>query len=151
MDGGVHIYCSTQHPSEVQHATANVLGLTDRSVTVEVRRMGGGFGGKETQAAQWAALAALAAVKTGRAVKCRLDRDDDMLMTGKRHEFKGKWHVGFDDEGRILAADIHLASGCGCSRETFRSAPGGAPAPSRLRLDEGGAQTYPRPGDARRP
>jgi len=116
-DGGVHIYCSTQHPSEVQHATANVLGLTDRSVTVEVRRMGGGFGGKETQAAQWAALAALAAVKTGRAVKCRLDRDDDMLMTGKRHEFKGSWHVGFDDEGRILAADIHLASRCGFSRD----------------------------------
>jgi len=116
-DGGVHVYCSTQHPSEVQHIVAAVLGLTDRSVTVEVRRMGGGFGGKESQAAQWAALAALAAVKTGRAVKCRLDRDDDMLMTGKRHEFRGDWEVGFDENGQILSVDIRLASRCGYSRD----------------------------------
>ncbi|MBO68664.1 MAG: xanthine dehydrogenase molybdopterin binding subunit [Acidiferrobacteraceae bacterium] len=116
-EDGVHIYCSTQHPTEVQHAIARILGWPDRAVTVEVRRMGGGFGGKETQAAQWAALAALAAVKTRRPVKCRLDRDDDMLMTGKRHEFKSSWDVGFDNHGQILAVDIHLAARCGFSRD----------------------------------
>ncbi len=116
-DGGVHIHSSTQHPSEIQHAAALALGLTDAAVTVEVRRMGGGFGGKETQAAQWAVLAALAAVTTGQPVKCRLDRDDDMIMTGKRHDFSSEWTVGFDDDGRILAADIHMASRCGCSRD----------------------------------
>tara|TARA_B100000029_G_C17598634_1_gene965032 strand:+ start:828 stop:3146 length:2319 start_codon:yes stop_codon:yes gene_type:complete len=113
----IHIYCSTQHPTEVQHTVANILGLTDRFITVEVRRMGGGFGGKESQAAQWAALAALAAKKTGRAVKCRLDRDDDMRMTGKRHDFKSSWAVGFDEHGRILATDIHMVSRCGYSKD----------------------------------
>ena len=86
-DGDVHIHCSTQHPTEVQIAVARVLGRAANAVTVEVRRMGGAFGGKETQAAQWAALAALGAVQTGRPVKCRLDRDDDMILTGKRHDF----------------------------------------------------------------
>jgi len=79
--------------------------------------MGGAFGGKESQAAQWAALAALVAVKTGRAAKCRLDRDDDMILTGKRHELAGKWSVGFDDEGRIQAADVEMATRCGCSKD----------------------------------
>ena len=116
-DGGVHIYSSTQHPSEIQHAAARVLGLMDAAVTVEVRRMGGGFGGKETQAGQWAVLAALATATTGQPVKCRLDRDDDMIMTGKRHDFLSEWTVGFDDDGQILAADIHMASRCGCSRD----------------------------------
>ena len=115
--GEMHVYCSTQHPTEVQHAVATILGLTDRFVTVEVRRMGGGFGGKESQAAQWAALAALAAAKTGRAVKCRLDREDDMLMTGKRHDFRSEWEVGFDKNGRIMAVDIHMASRCGYSKD----------------------------------
>ena len=116
-DGGVHIYASTQHPSEIQHAAAQVLGLPDHTVTVEVRRMGGGFGGKETQAAQWAVLAALAATKTGQPVKCRLDRDLDMIMTGKRHDFHSQWEVGYDQDGRIVGVDIHMASRCGCSHD----------------------------------
>ncbi len=116
-DGEVLIHCSTQHPSEVQHNVAAVLGVPASAVTVEVRRMGGGFGGKESQATQWAALAALAAALTGRPVKCRLDRDDDMVMTGKRHDFRADWSVGFDDGGRILAVDAALASRCGCSRD----------------------------------
>ena len=81
-DGEVLLHCSTQHPSEVQHNIANVLGRPANAVTVEVRRMGGGFGGKETQAMQWAALAAIVATKTGRPAKFRLDRDDDMVITG---------------------------------------------------------------------
>ncbi len=101
-DGDVVIYCSTQHPSEVQHAVARALGRPSNAVTVEVRRMGGGFGGKETQAALFAAVAALLVGKTGRPVKARLDRDDDMIMTGKRHDFVIDYEVGFDAEGRIL-------------------------------------------------
>ena len=116
-DGGVHIYASTQPPSEIQPAAAQVLGLPDHTVTVEVRRMGGGFGGKETQAAQWAVLAALAAAKTGQPVKCRLDRDLDMIMTGKRHDFHSQWEVGYDQDGRIVGVDIHMASRCGCSHD----------------------------------
>lgn len=116
-DGDVLIHCSTQHPSEVQHNIAHVLDRPANAVTVEVRRMGGAFGGKESQAAQWAALAALVAVKTGRAAKCRLDRDDDMILTGKRHELAGKWTVGFDDDGRISAADVEMATRCGNSKD----------------------------------
>ena len=107
-DGDVHIHCSTQHPTEVQIAVARVLGRAANAVTVEVRRMGGAFGGKETQAAQWAALAALGAVQTGRPVKCRLDRDDDMILTGKRHDFRADWQVGFDNDGRM---DVFIANG----------------------------------------
>jgi xanthine dehydrogenase large subunit len=109
------IHSSTQHPSEVQSIVAHVLGLPHAAVTVEVRRMGGGFGGKETQAAQWAAIAALAARITGRPCKIRLDRDDDMVMTGKRHDFRIDYQVGFDDDGRLSAIDIVLASRCGYS------------------------------------
>lgn len=116
-DGDVLIHCSTQHPSEVQHNIAHVLNRPANAVTVEVRRMGGAFGGKESQAAQWAALAALVAVKTGRAAKCRLDRDDDMSLTGKRHELAGKWTVGYDDDGRISAADVEMATRCGNSKD----------------------------------
>ncbi len=116
-DGDVLIHCSTQHPSEVQHGVARVLGRPDNAVTVEVRRMGGGFGGKETQAAQWAAIAALAAVKTGRPVKFRLERDDDMIMTGKRHDFLIDYDVGFDSEGRILGIEFMQASRGGCSAD----------------------------------
>jgi xanthine dehydrogenase large subunit len=111
------VHSSTQHPSEVQSIVAYVLGLPSAAVTVEVRRMGGGFGGKETQAAQWAAIAALAARVTGRPCKLRLDRDDDMIMTGKRHDFRVDYQVGFDDDGRVAAADIVLASRCGCSAD----------------------------------
>jgi xanthine dehydrogenase large subunit len=116
-DGDVLIHCSTQHPSEVQQNVARVLGRPANAVTVECRRMGGGFGGKETQASQWAAIAALAAVKLRRPVKCRLDRDDDMIATGKRHDFRIDYEVGFDDLGRILGIVFDQAARCGCSAD----------------------------------
>lgn len=114
-DGEMLLYSSTQHPTEVQHLVARVLGLRDHAVTVEVRRMGGGFGGKETTPAHIAAIAALAARKTGRPAKLRLDRDDDMIMTGKRHDFVVDYDVGFDHVGRISALRLDLASRCGRS------------------------------------
>ncbi|MBZ0218248.1 MAG: molybdopterin-dependent oxidoreductase, partial [Fimbriimonadaceae bacterium] len=116
-DGDMLVYCSTQHPSEVQHGVARVLGVASHAVTVESRRMGGGFGGKETQGAQWAAIAALGALKTGRACKIRLDRDDDMVMTGKRHDFRIDYHVGFDNDGVIEAVEIDYAARCGHSAD----------------------------------
>jgi len=115
--GQVHVLCSTQHPSEVQHLIAEALGLTHADVTVEVRRMGGGFGGKETQAAAFAVAAALVATKTGRPAKFRVDRDDDMVLTGKRHDFVADYEVGFDDEGRVLGARFELASRCGATAD----------------------------------
>ena len=116
-DGGVSIYCSSQHPSEVQHVVAGVLGVPASAVSVVVRRMGGGFGGKESQANQWAALAALAAVKTGRAAKCRLDRDDDMILTGKRHDFLAQYRAAFAADGRIRAVSVDMAARCGASKD----------------------------------
>ena len=116
-DGDVLVHCSTQHPSEVQHLIAHALDRPSNAVTVEVRRMGGGFGGKETQAAQWAIIAALAAVKTGRAAKFRLDRDDDMIMTGKRHPFRIDYDVGFDNTGRIRGIEFLQAADCGFSAD----------------------------------
>ncbi len=116
-DGDVLIHCSTQHPSEVQHNVAHVLGVPNHAVTVEVRRMGGGFGGKETQGAQWAALAAVFATRTGRPVKARLDRDDDMIRTGKRHDFTADYAVAHDDEGNILGLDVSYAGRCGFSAD----------------------------------
>jgi len=113
--GQVHILSSTQHPSEIQHLAAKALGLTHADVTVEVRRMGGAFGGKETQAALYAVAAALVASKTGRPAKIRADRDDDMVMTGKRHDFRVRYDVGFDRAGRILALKLELASRCGAT------------------------------------
>ncbi len=116
-DGDMLVYSSTQHPSEVQHIVAHVLGLHSNAVTAEVRRMGGGFGGKESQASQWAALAALAAWKTGRACKLRLDRDDDMIMTGKRHDFRVDYTVGTTRDGAIRAVEVTLAARCGFSED----------------------------------
>jgi xanthine dehydrogenase large subunit len=116
-DGDVIVHCSTQHPTEVQHNVAHVLGRPHNAVTVECRRMGGGFGGKETQGSQWAAIAALAAVKLGRPVKCRLDRDDDMIATGKRHDFRIGYEVGFDKDGRILGISFEHAARCGYSAD----------------------------------
>ncbi len=116
-DGGVHVWSSTQHPSEVQHLIARVLAVPQAAVVVEVRRMGGGFGGKETQATLFAAAAALVAVKTGRAAKCRPDRDDDMIMTGKRHDFEAAYTVGFDGEGVLTGASVELASRCGATTD----------------------------------
>ncbi len=115
--GDVHVFSSTQHPAEVQHLVAGVLGVPSHAVTVELRRMGGGFGGKETQPALFAAAAALVAVTTGRAAKLCLDRDDDMIITGKRHDFEIGYDVGFDGRGRITAIDLLLESRCGCSMD----------------------------------
>ena len=116
-DGDVLVHCSTQHPTEVQHLIAHALARPSNAVTVEVRRMGGAFGGKETQAAQWAIIAALAAVKTGLPAKFRLDRDDDMTMTGKRHPFRVEYDVGFDDCGRIRGIDVVQSADCGFSAD----------------------------------
>ncbi len=116
-DMDVTVHSSTQHPSEVQHMVAHVLGVPSHAVTVEVRRMGGGFGGKETQGNQFAALAAVAAKKLGRAVKIRPDRDDDMTATGKRHDFVVDYEVGFDEEGNILGVDYLYAARCGFSSD----------------------------------
>ncbi|MDW6024955.1 xanthine dehydrogenase molybdopterin binding subunit [Mesorhizobium sp. BAC0120] len=116
-DQDVTVYSSTQHPSEVQHMVAHALGVSSHAVTVEVRRMGGGFGGKETQGNQFAALAAIAAKRLGRAVKIRPDRDDDMTATGKRHDFMIDYEVGFDDEGKILGVDYIYAARCGFSSD----------------------------------
>jgi xanthine dehydrogenase large subunit len=116
-DQDVTIYSSTQHPSEVQHMVAHVLGVPSNAVTVEIRRMGGGFGGKETQGNQFAAVAAVAAKRLKRAVKIRPDRDDDMSATGKRHDFIVDYEVGFDDDGTILGVDYHFAARCGFSAD----------------------------------
>ena len=114
-DGQVHVISSTQHPSEVQHLIAHMLDRTSADITVEVRRMGGAFGGKETQAALFAAAAALVATRTGRAAKFRCDRDDDMVMTGKRHDFSVAYDVGFDDRGRVQALRLVLSARCGAT------------------------------------
>jgi xanthine dehydrogenase large subunit len=116
-DGDLHVWSSTQNPTETQHLIARCLGLRDNAVVVEVRRMGGGFGGKETQSVHYAALAALAVHKTGRPAKVRLDRDDDMVMTGKRHAFVTNWQVGFDGEGLLRGATFELAARCGHSAD----------------------------------
>ena len=115
--GAVTVHCSTQHPSEVQHLVAHMLHVPAALVTVECRRMGGAFGGKESQAAQWACLAALAAHVMGRPAKCRLDRDEDMIMTGKRHDFRVDYAVGFDAEGRVTGVEADFLARCGYSAD----------------------------------
>ncbi|NOR19871.1 MAG: xanthine dehydrogenase molybdopterin binding subunit [Xanthomonadales bacterium] len=116
-DGDILVLTSSQHPSEVQHLVAQSLGRPDNAVTVEVRRMGGAFGGKETQAAQWAILAALMADASSCPVKIRLDRDDDMRSTGKRHDFLIRYDVGFDNDGRIEGIEFTHAVRCGISAD----------------------------------
>ena len=107
-DQDVTVYSSTQHPSEVQHMVSHALGVPSNAVTVEIRRMGGGFGGKETQGNQFAALAAIAAKKHRVAVKIRPDRDDDMIATGKRHDFVIDYEVGFDRRGQHPRRRLHV-------------------------------------------
>ena len=111
------VYSSTQHPGEVQHWVAHALGIDNNAVRVECRRMGGGFGGKETQAGQAAVWAAVAACKLGRPIKLRLDRDDDFLITGKRHPFYYEYSAGYDDSGRINALKLMMAVNCGFSAD----------------------------------
>jgi xanthine dehydrogenase molybdopterin binding subunit/xanthine dehydrogenase small subunit len=114
-DGCVLVCSSTQHPSEIQAMVSEVLGITRNKVVTQSPRMGGGFGGKETQGNAFAALVALAAVRTGRPVRIQLDRDVDLTLTGKRHPFWSKFSVGHDRDGRILAAQVELVSDGGWS------------------------------------
>ena len=116
-DEDVIVHCSTQHPSEAQHMVAHALGVASHSVVVNVRRMGGGFGGKESQMNLFACVAAIAAKRWNRPVKIRPDRDQDMSATGKRHDFICSYEVGFDDDGRVEAVEAELAARCGFSAD----------------------------------
>ena len=114
---GIKVHCSTQHPSEMQHLVAHALHLQSHHVHVECRRMGGGFGGKESQSGIFACIAAVAARKLDRPVKLRPDRDDDFMITGRRHGFEYAWEVGFDDEGCVLGVEIDMISNAGFSTD----------------------------------
>ncbi|MFZ2649529.1 MAG: xanthine dehydrogenase molybdopterin binding subunit [Burkholderiaceae bacterium] len=116
-DATLLVHCSTQHPSEMQNLVAHALKLHANQVQVVCRRMGGGFGGKESQSALFACVAAVAAQRLGRPVKLRLDRDDDFLITGRRHCFWYEYDVGYDDEGRVLGAEITMVSRAGHSAD----------------------------------
>ena len=116
-DGGLLVHCSTQHPSEMQQVVAHALGLAAHRVRVTCRRMGGGFGGKESQSALFACVAALAAQRLGRPVKLRPDRDDDMLITGRRHGFDFQFDVGHDEVGRILGVTVEMVANAGHSAD----------------------------------
>ncbi|MDR5772399.1 MULTISPECIES: xanthine dehydrogenase molybdopterin binding subunit [unclassified Caballeronia] len=116
-DDGMHVYCSTQHPTEMQHLVAHVLGVHSHNVLVECRRMGGGFGGKESQSGIFACCASLAAWKLLCPVKLRPDRDDDMMITGKRHDFQYDFEVGYDDRGVIDGVALDMTSRCGFSAD----------------------------------
>lgn len=116
-DGDLFVYSSTQHPGEIQQLVAAAIGRQSKDVVVECRRMGGAFGGKESQPALIACIAGLMAQKTGRPCKLRLDRDDDMIMTGKRHDFEIDYDVGFTDNGRIEGIEFMFASRCGMSAD----------------------------------
>ncbi len=116
-NGQMLVYCSTQHVSEVQELIARALDLENNQVVVETRRMGGAFGGKQTQAAQWAVIAALIADQSKRPANLCLDRDSDMLMTGKCHDFKIEYKAGFNSKGVLEGLEVSLASRCGCSTD----------------------------------
>ncbi len=116
-DATLRLHCSTQHPSEMQQVVAHALGWALHQVQVSCRRMGGGFGGKESQSAVFACLASVAAVALQRPVKLRVDRDDDFLITGRRHAFEFDWDVGFDAAGRMLGVEAHLIADAGCSAD----------------------------------
>jgi xanthine dehydrogenase large subunit len=111
------VYSSTQHPGEVQHWVAHALGIASHAVRVECRRMGGGFGGKETQAGHLAVWSAIAAAKFGCPVKLRLDRDDDFMVTGKRHPFAYEYTVGYDDTGLLSGLQLTMMANCGFSAD----------------------------------
>jgi xanthine dehydrogenase large subunit len=111
------VYTSTQHPGEVQHWVSHALGIANNAVTVECRRMGGGFGGKETQAGHLAVWAAIAANQLKCPVKLRLDRDDDFMITGKRHPFAYHYRVGFDDSGLLCGLELEMLANCGFSAD----------------------------------
>jgi xanthine dehydrogenase large subunit len=116
-DACIHLYCSTQHPTEMQHVVAHALNLNAHQVVVEMRRMGGGFGGKESQSALFAALASVAAHRLKRPVKLRPDRDDDMMITGKRHCFEYAYEVGFNNQGCIEGVKVEMLARAGFSAD----------------------------------
>ena len=120
-DGGMMVFTSSQNPTEVQKLVASVLDVPMHKVVIDMRRMGGGFGGKETQAAGPACMAAVVARLTGRPAKMRLPRVEDMMMTGKRHPFFNQYKIGFDDSGRIQASEITVAGNCGYSPDLSSS------------------------------
>ena len=120
-DGGMMVFTSSQNPTEVQKLVASVLDVPMHKVVIDMRRMGGGFGGKETQAAGPACMAAVVARLTGRPTKMRLPRVEDMMMTGKRHPFFNQYKIGFDDNGRIEASEIIVAGNCGYSPDLSSS------------------------------
>ncbi|QTN34886.1 xanthine dehydrogenase molybdopterin binding subunit [Cognatishimia activa] len=116
-NGDMVVNSSTQHPTEIQHKVAHAIGVPMNAVRVETRRMGGGFGGKESQGNALAVACAIAAQKTGRACKMRYDRDDDMVITGKRHDFRIDYDVGFDESGRVLGIDFRHYARCGWAQD----------------------------------
>ncbi len=115
--GDMFVHCSTQHPTEIQHKVAEALGKPFHAVRVETRRMGGGFGGKESQGNAPAVACAIAASLTNRPTKMRYDRDDDMVITGKRHNFRIKYHAGFDAKGRLQAIEFEHFARCGWAQD----------------------------------
>ncbi|MEX0301760.1 MAG: xanthine dehydrogenase molybdopterin binding subunit, partial [Leisingera sp.] len=116
-DGSMHVFSSTQHPTEIQHKVADAIGLPMHAVRVETRRMGGGFGGKESQGNALAVACAVAARLTGKPCKMRYDRDDDMVITGKRHAFRISYRAGFDDEGRLQGVEFLQLADCGWAQD----------------------------------
>ena len=114
-DGGIHVLSSTQHPSEIQKLVAEILAIPLHLVVAEVRRMGGAFGGKESQAAALACMAALFAHRLNRPIRYKMPRQDDMIQTGKRHDFLNTWQAGFDDQGKLAGVKFDLAAKCGYS------------------------------------
>ncbi|WP_372833839.1 xanthine dehydrogenase molybdopterin binding subunit [Puniceibacterium confluentis] len=116
-DGDMLVHSSTQHPTEIQHKVAEALGLPMHGVRVETRRMGGGFGGKESQGNALAVACAVAARLTGKPCKMRYDRDDDMIITGKRHDFRIDYRVGFDDSGRLAGVEFVQMTRCGWAQD----------------------------------
>jgi xanthine dehydrogenase large subunit len=114
---GMHVYCSTQHPTEMQHVVSHALHYPSHAVVIECRRMGGAFGGKESQSALWAACAAVSAARLKRPVKLRADRDDDMMVTGKRHCFYYEYEIGYDQQGLITAARVQMVTRAGFSAD----------------------------------
>lgn len=107
-DGSIEVHSSTQHPTETQHLVAEALGMQQNEVVCVTTRLGGGFGGKETQAAPFAVYAAMVAKATGKRARLVLTKDEDMIITGKRNPFQIDWKIGFDGEGRILALNARL-------------------------------------------
>lgn len=116
-NGDVLVHSSTQHPTEIQHKVAHAIGKPMHAVRVETRRMGGGFGGKESQGNALAVACAIAALKTGKPCKMRYDRDDDMIITGKRHDFRIDYTCGFDEDGLIAAIDVQHYTRCGWAQD----------------------------------